>query len=291
MATATGFIPLLLVTVALAGCVDGSKAPVVSSQSDPLGASEAPQSKDLGTLKGHVVSDQETPIAKARIELGTTGRWTLTGPGGDFLFQLVPPGPYEVVARVGNLTPVRQTALVKAGEETHVEMHVVVDAVVGGVVYHYTTISRGFVGCSIGGSTCPGYSNPNEKKWFDQFFNGKPEAILYEVVWQRFAPDPVADWQIGVFTTADRGLTFSDPTEPPYMRAVLKGFTGDVNSLKETQLRVRVDAFAGGFLRPEGIGYEQAFDLYITTFYVSDLANTSCAAPPEYCPEGTQPAT
>jgi hypothetical protein len=143
----------LVLGTAMAGCAKASGEPTAASPEEPIIAPTAAVSDALGAVHGSVVDSSVYPLGEANVTLepassiGNTIASTVTGPDGAFVFSLLEPGAYRVMATHPNYGGGSALVQVQAGEVS--KANVVLSDVPGDVPYVLLFLETGFMPCAF----------------------------------------------------------------------------------------------------------------------------------------------
>lgn len=135
---------VVLAVLVLAGCVGPDSAETSIDEADTV-------SDDLGAIEGLLTDDSLSPLGGADVVLdGSTA--TFTDAAGVFRFDLLPPGPHEIVVALEGYGGASRVVEVSAGNVERVQMQLVPVAAGG---YVDTLVLEGLAGCSASYTVVP----------------------------------------------------------------------------------------------------------------------------------------
>jgi hypothetical protein len=263
-----------LLSMALAGCSDGSKAPPAADDR-PQAYDEVVASETTGSIVGIVVNQAIVPLAGVAVKLTSSGAEATTDAEGAFLFNGLEPGDYFVTASKLGYSPVQQSATVVAGEGEPPLLRIQLVADPSRMAFATTEIWEGFVSCAAtvgadgagyaGGHVCDESMGSRFIHEF-AFADGRfPSYVQDEMVWDNTQPlgdslspgyyrGGLTDWKT---VTGPSPLLLSATADEVHAEEAAQG-----NNL--TSLTVRV--FPGHTNGPV-VTSNQQFTIYHTTFY------------------------
>lgn len=302
---------LVVLVVALAGCVESAASQEKSSEASATVALEAGQGIDAGTIRGVVVDDTQLPVAKVAVQLDANAT-VETSEEGAFEFSNVPVGSHTLsFLKIGYKAVGRK---VDVASDEAAEVRVTLEPIPIDRSYHETKKQTGIVFCGVG-TRQPGQNQTSAKgnicvlaaqagqenldraqiRWFFKFHNSS--GFWSETTWQ---PSTTFTRGMDLYWTLllDNGLSTpvigsgGSPTSPMRARIPIKAVYNQLNNTP-TQSCNKVDCMLlsyhyvrGETLGPSapadvGVAYNQRYDCWVTVFYNGPLPDEFSILPPD----------
>ncbi len=272
-------VALMMVTVALAGCSEGSQATEDDFEEAFDEFEEAPTTSGKGIIRGVVVDESIIPLEGAKVRNQQTGEEVFTNAQGAFQMVDLEPGSYFLHVSKPGYTGIQASAMVEADVPKPDIIRIQLAFDPGTVPTFEQMVWSGMLGCSVRafvrGQSCPGASTIWTEHDFlvDYELTQTPNWTVSEMTWKNTqALGGEMSYNIR------RDDTNSDTTDiegrsPLYLTVdedMAKGAGFGIDS----PLRVIVftahlqetEPPAGG-LWGLGVQIDQRFDTYTTFFY------------------------
>lgn len=243
---------LLLVTVALAGC------------GEPSAPQAAAAGTDGGTVRGLVLTDEQTPVNGATVTMAPSGRVTTTGPAGAFAFADVATGTHTLsVAKPGFVTVERDVEVAGDGD---VDVTVTLSPIPSRAPRTEYTPVDGMIACGVSTPVVTSTwscADDNHKAYVAVNVTGGVHATVHETVWESGSALTGQELLTRLYFDGQMHDRIGGPS--PLVRTV-DGY--QVKGSLEVGEQVYVNFATVD--NPLIVAYQQSFTTHFTAFYHQD---------------------